>query len=166
MGRYANFSTGFQYKFAFGVQSSGDIMDFGGSTMAKVELEYLLALEDDDKTPAVVAFLALHQHKDEVLLSKDEADELPEEIGRSYITEWIDVNDTESKFILEAHGAGLPVPDWNRTQDTSEFDDYVCDLYNINNDNSALKYKLLLGALIVFEIKREGGVLTAWWNYE
>ena len=30
MGRYANFNTGFGYKFVFGLQSSADIMTFGG----------------------------------------------------------------------------------------------------------------------------------------
>lgn len=30
MGRYANFNTGFSYKFAFAVQSSADITKFGG----------------------------------------------------------------------------------------------------------------------------------------
>ena len=31
MGRYAFFSTGFEYKFAFGVQPSEDILLFGGN---------------------------------------------------------------------------------------------------------------------------------------
>jgi hypothetical protein len=30
MGRYAFFNTGIEYKFAFGVQSSEDILEFGG----------------------------------------------------------------------------------------------------------------------------------------
>jgi hypothetical protein len=30
MGRYANFNTGFEYKFSFGSQSSYDIQKFGG----------------------------------------------------------------------------------------------------------------------------------------
>lgn len=30
MGRYSHFSTGFEYKFRFGVQSSTDILTFGG----------------------------------------------------------------------------------------------------------------------------------------
>ena len=30
MGRYVFFSTGFEYKFWFGVQSSSDILEFGG----------------------------------------------------------------------------------------------------------------------------------------
>lgn len=30
MGRYAFFSTGYEYKFAFGIQSSQDILAFGG----------------------------------------------------------------------------------------------------------------------------------------
>jgi hypothetical protein len=31
MGRYANFNTGFEYKFAFGIQPSQDIEKFGGT---------------------------------------------------------------------------------------------------------------------------------------
>jgi hypothetical protein len=31
MGRYALFDTGFEYKFAFALQSSTDMLDFGGS---------------------------------------------------------------------------------------------------------------------------------------
>jgi hypothetical protein len=31
MGRYAFFNTGFEYKFRFGIQSSEDIIQFGGS---------------------------------------------------------------------------------------------------------------------------------------
>ena len=30
MGRYANFNTGLEYKFAFGIQSSGDMQEFEG----------------------------------------------------------------------------------------------------------------------------------------
>jgi hypothetical protein len=30
MGRYAFFNTGFEYKFRFGLQASGDILSFGG----------------------------------------------------------------------------------------------------------------------------------------
>lgn len=33
MGRYACFSTGFEYKFVFGYQSSRDILKFGGEYM-------------------------------------------------------------------------------------------------------------------------------------
>lgn len=32
MGRYANFNTGFEYKFWFGVQPSEDIQKFGGAS--------------------------------------------------------------------------------------------------------------------------------------
>ena len=35
MGRYAFFSTGFEYKFAFAVQPSQDILDFGGRLSLK-----------------------------------------------------------------------------------------------------------------------------------
>jgi hypothetical protein len=35
MGRYANFSSGFQYKFAFGVQDSSDIEEFDGEYTKK-----------------------------------------------------------------------------------------------------------------------------------
>jgi hypothetical protein len=31
MGRYARFNTGFEYTFVFGVQPSGDMLEFGGS---------------------------------------------------------------------------------------------------------------------------------------
>jgi hypothetical protein len=31
MGRYAFFNTGFEYKFAFGIQESSDILKFGGT---------------------------------------------------------------------------------------------------------------------------------------
>ncbi len=33
MGRYAQFNTGFEYKFVFGVQASQDIEQFGGYTV-------------------------------------------------------------------------------------------------------------------------------------
>ena len=40
MGRYANFNTGFEYKFAFGIQSSKDITEFGGMVNDTDDEEY------------------------------------------------------------------------------------------------------------------------------
>ena len=45
MGRYAFFNTGFEYKFAFGVQSSTDIQLFGG-----IGEDGLHTWTQDDKT--------------------------------------------------------------------------------------------------------------------
>lgn len=39
MGRYVQFSTGFEYKFTFGVQSSLDVTLFGGR--GKIDHEWL-----------------------------------------------------------------------------------------------------------------------------
>lgn len=39
MGRYANFNTGFEYKFGFGVQSSSDIQFWGGEFKEEREEE-------------------------------------------------------------------------------------------------------------------------------
>lgn len=166
MGRYAYFSTGFQYKFAIGVQPSSDILAFGGSDKVRIDIDHIR--DEDEKSQEMITFLSLHDGEDEVLLSRDEADELPWDVSihRSYVTEWTDINDIEFGFILALDGTGLPVPDWSVTQDIKEFFYYIYDLYNINNDRSPMKFKLLLGALIVYQLKRDGGVLTAWWNYE
>ena len=40
MGRYANFNTGFKYKFVFGVQPSDDITQFGGDLNDTDDAEY------------------------------------------------------------------------------------------------------------------------------
>ena len=40
MGRYANFSTGFEYKFAFAIQASQDITKFGGSALLELHNLY------------------------------------------------------------------------------------------------------------------------------
>jgi hypothetical protein len=53
MGRYATFSTGFSYKFAFARQSSSDIEEFGGYLYKRFEedadnLEYFIELYCND----------------------------------------------------------------------------------------------------------------------
>jgi hypothetical protein len=60
MGRYAYFSTNFEYKFVFAVQSSSDIDEFGGAvtghykrqwvkSQAPAIVERLIAISDDNK---------------------------------------------------------------------------------------------------------------------
>lgn len=41
MGRYAFFSTGLEYKFAFAVQESEDILKFGGFQIAECEMKWI-----------------------------------------------------------------------------------------------------------------------------
>jgi hypothetical protein len=51
MGRYARFTTGFEYKFAFGVQESLDITEFYGAWKKNMD-EYensISWIEDEDK---------------------------------------------------------------------------------------------------------------------
>lgn len=40
MGRYANFNTGFEYKFVFAIQPSDDIKEFGGEVNNSDDEEY------------------------------------------------------------------------------------------------------------------------------
>jgi hypothetical protein len=41
MGRYAFFSTGLEYKFAFGIQESDDILKFGGFQTSETEMKWI-----------------------------------------------------------------------------------------------------------------------------
>jgi len=41
MGRYAFFSTGFEYKFAFAIQESDDILKFGGFHTSECEMKWI-----------------------------------------------------------------------------------------------------------------------------
>lgn len=41
MGRYAFFSTGFEYKFAFAIQESDDILKFGGFQTDECEIKWI-----------------------------------------------------------------------------------------------------------------------------
>jgi hypothetical protein len=41
MGRYAFFSTGLEYKFAFATQDSGDILKFGGFQTSDCEIKWI-----------------------------------------------------------------------------------------------------------------------------
>lgn len=41
MGRYAFFSTGLEYKFAFAVQESEDILKFGGFQVSECEMKWI-----------------------------------------------------------------------------------------------------------------------------
>jgi hypothetical protein len=50
MGRYAFFSTGFEYKFGFGVQDSEDMMTFGGEEKSYSEGDAVHSWTEVDKT--------------------------------------------------------------------------------------------------------------------
>lgn len=41
MGRYAFFSTGFEYKFAFGIQNSEDILKFSGFQTTEITMKWV-----------------------------------------------------------------------------------------------------------------------------
>jgi len=47
MGRYAFFNTDFEYKFAFGVQPSSDIQEFGGDDTSIREISSHNWIQDD-----------------------------------------------------------------------------------------------------------------------
>jgi hypothetical protein len=58
MGRYANFNTGFEYKFSFGGQSSYDIQEFGGEISGEKVNGYDIDMEhkwtqEDKKNPSL-----------------------------------------------------------------------------------------------------------------
>ena len=53
MGRYAYFNTGFDYKFAFGIQESDDILHFGG----KVDRESLVVEWTPEDKPFIMSQL-------------------------------------------------------------------------------------------------------------
>ena len=49
MGRYAEFNTGFLYKFAFGIQASQDIEQFGGYTVYETFDDATIEWSSDDR---------------------------------------------------------------------------------------------------------------------
>lgn len=64
MGRYAFFNTGLEYKFAYGVQESRDILEFGG-TYSKPEHQnhdHAISWSKDDIEPILGILKMLHTH--------------------------------------------------------------------------------------------------------
>lgn len=48
MGRYAFFNTGLEYKFTFAVQSSSDMLEFGGTSQPSADWEFIHSWEQKE----------------------------------------------------------------------------------------------------------------------
>ncbi len=53
MGRYAFFNTGYEYKFTFGIQSSSDMLEFGGTQVGFVDGYFIHSWVQED-APAIL----------------------------------------------------------------------------------------------------------------